>query len=129
MTDVGGRVALLEQRLRRHCRVEAPSEVLELSQQNIRRLAQAVAVLTAAILIGVFPGVAHATVSYGSEEIALVRLLNEYRVSNGVDPVLSVGHPLRVVHKHSLDMAKYGFFSHTTVASDWFHPGRPPAAA
>ena len=70
-----------------------------------------------------FPGVSLATVSYSADEIEVVRLINEYRVANGRDPLLVSDVLSDSAEKHSHDMAKYGFFQHITVASDWFPAG------
>ena len=65
-------------------------------------------------------------VSYSAEEIAFVQLINEYRAGKGlgalqVSDMLSEG-----ADRHNSDMAKYGFFSHYSEASDYFSPGAAP---
>lgn len=68
------------------------------------------------------PGAALA-VSYNSQEIALINLVNDYRVSLGLQPLMVSDLASSAAEKHSSDMGKYGFFSHSTVASDWFPAG------
>jgi|WetSurMetagenome_2_1015567.scaffolds.fasta_scaffold52635_2 uncharacterized protein YkwD len=69
------------------------------------------------------PGVSLAAVSYSADEIEIVRLINEYRVANGLDAVLVSDVLSDASEKHSHDMAKYAFFGHITVSSDWFPTG------
>ncbi len=49
-----------------------------------------------------------------------MRLINEYRASYGLDRLLVSDVLSDSAEKHSHDMATYEFFSHYTVASDWF---------
>jgi uncharacterized protein YkwD len=62
-------------------------------------------------------------VSYSSQEIALVNLVNEYRESLGLVPLMVSDLASDAAEKHSSDMGKYSFFSHTTAQSDWFPVG------
>lgn len=77
------------------------------------------------VLIALFawPGSAQAGVSYSAPEIAVVDLINDYRVSKGLQPLLVSDVLSDSARKHCLDMAKYGFFSHATQRSDWFPVG------
>lgn len=80
-----------------------------------------VAIILLAVAIPlVFAPQAHAALSYNSQEIAFVKLLNDYRVANGQQPVLVSDRLTLASRRHASDMAKYTFFSHTTRASDWF---------
>ena len=79
--------------------------------------------LVTVLVLGASPGAAQAEVSYCSEEIEVVRLINEYRTSKGLDALLVSDVLSESATKHCLDMAKYGFFSHTTLDSDWFPVG------
>jgi uncharacterized protein YkwD len=81
------------------------------------------AFLIAAIVIGLLPGNAYAGTSYDSEEIAVVRLINEYRVSKGLSALLVSDILSDSSAKHSHDMGAYSFFAHVTVGSDWFPVG------
>jgi uncharacterized protein YkwD len=76
-------------------------------------LAFAVLIAAAFILGGLFSSPARAAASYSADEIQFIQLLNDYRVSNGLQPLLVS------------DML-YGFFDHYTVASDWFATGASP---
>lgn len=84
-------------------------------------------ILLFALVLLALPGRASATVSYSAQEIEIVRLINEYRMSYGLDPVLVSDVLSDSAEKHSGDMAKYGFFSHYTAASDWFNVDSRPA--
>ena len=65
-------------------------------------------------------------VSYNSEEIAFVQMLNDYRASNGLGALLVSDAASLACDRHNADMGKYGFFSHTTSGSDWFAVGALP---
>ncbi len=79
-------------------------------------------------MVLVFPGASAAAVSYSAGEIEVVRLINEYRVANGLNALLVSDVLSDAAEKHSSDMGKYNFFGHITVASDWFTPGSLPSA-
>lgn len=86
------------------------------------------AVLLAALLLVTFlpPGAAAAparTVEYAVEEMAFVRLINDYRVSNGLQPLLVSDRLSEAGDRHCLDMGTYCFFSHMTLASHQFASG------
>lgn len=65
-------------------------------------------------------------VSYSEEELAFVRLLNEYRAGNGLGALVISDIISQSCDRHNSDMAKYGFFDHYTVESDWFAKGSTP---
>jgi uncharacterized protein YkwD len=65
-------------------------------------------------------------VSYSEEELAFVRLLNEYRADNGLGALFISDTISQSCDRHNSDMAKYGFFDHYTVESDWFAKGSTP---
>jgi uncharacterized protein YkwD len=79
------------------------------------------------LMLLAFPGASLAAVSYSADEIEIVRLINEYRVANGLEAVLVSDVLSDAAEKHSHDMAKYAFWGHTTVASDWFAAGSIPS--
>ena len=58
--------------------------------------------------------------SYTNEEATFVNLLNEYRVANGLSPLLVSDLVSEACYRHNHDMAKYSFFSHYSEKSDWF---------
>jgi hypothetical protein len=85
----------------------------------------ALPLLVAVFILGVFVSSARA-VTYDPEEIAFAQLLNNYRVSAGLEPLLVSDELSESGDRHDSDMAKYDFFDHFTVASDWFAPGASP---
>lgn len=89
-------------------------------------VALATAAATILLVLGVLAAQPAQAVSYSAEEVAFAQLLNNYRVSKGLQPLLVSDRLSDACDKHSSDMAKYRFFSHTTVKSDWFAPGSSP---
>jgi uncharacterized protein YkwD len=83
-------------------------------------------VLLALLVSAVVAPPAQAGVSYSSEEIAFVQLLNEYRISNGLQPLLVSDMISEACDRHNSDMGKYRFFDHYTQGSDWFAVGASP---
>lgn len=67
-------------------------------------------------------------ITYSEQELAFVRILNEFRASLGLKPLLISDRISEAARRHSSDMAKYNFFSHYTEASDWFPKGASPWA-
>jgi uncharacterized protein YkwD len=118
--------------------LRSSNPVRQISRSRAVRLAATV-LLPALLLLAVLPGAAPAAapvavataqaVSYGSEELAFVHLLNDYRQSQGL-PALLVSDLLSdAASKHGLDMGKYGFFGHTnTTGSDFFAIPAGPGA-
>jgi len=92
---------------------------------RVGRLAVTIAVLVIALAVALFPSGAQA-VSYSSQEIVLVQLLNEYRQGLGLQPLMVSDLLSDAAERHSSDMGKYAFFNHYTEASDWFAPGSAP---
>ena len=83
--------------------------------------------LLAALLFALFAGPAQAVnVSYSVDEVAFVQLLNDHRVSQGLQPLLVSDLISEASERHSSDMGKYNFFDHTTGGSDWFPLGASP---
>lgn len=65
-------------------------------------------------------------IDYSQEEIVFAQLLNEYRISNGLS-ALQVSDVLSESgDRHNSDMAKYDFFGHHSISSDWFAIGASP---
>jgi uncharacterized protein YkwD len=83
-------------------------------------LSIATLLLVAVLVGGFFASGAQAAVSYSEQEIAFVNLLNNYRVANGLSPLLVSDAISDACDKHNSDMAKYQFFDHKSVKSDWF---------
>ncbi|MHB9148987.1 MAG: S-layer homology domain-containing protein [Thermoleophilia bacterium] len=88
------------------------------------RVVMAVLVI-AALFAFIFPVAAQA-VTYTSQEIEFVRLINEYRAANGLGTLLVSDMISDAATKHNLDMGKYAFFDHTTQGSDYFAVGASP---
>jgi uncharacterized protein YkwD len=66
-------------------------------------------------------------VTYSSQEIAFVRLINEYRVGHGLRPLLVSDELSESGDRHSSDMGSYRFVDHyTTGGSTWFEKGASP---
>jgi len=86
-----------------------------------------IGLLALALLAGaVLASPAKAAVGYSAEEIAFVQLLNDYRVSNGLQPLLVSDMISEAGDRHDSDMGKYRFFDHYTKGSDWFAIGASP---
>jgi uncharacterized protein YkwD len=84
------------------------------------------ALVVVTLLLGVAFASPALAVSYSAEEIAFVQLLNEYRVSKGLQPLLVSDMISEACDRHNSDMGKYRFFDHYTVQSDWFAAGASP---
>jgi uncharacterized protein YkwD len=89
--------------------------------------------LMAAIVAIVLPGVAtaataapSATITYSSDELAFVALINQYRQSQGLSALLVSDAISDASKKHSFDMSTYNFFSHYSVKSTWFPVNATP---
>jgi uncharacterized protein YkwD len=95
-----------------------------------RRTARISAVFTVLVAFTLLVGAVFAApaqaVSYSSEEIALLELINEYRADLGLNTLLASDILSESGDRHDNDMAKYGFFSHYTERSDWFVAGAAP---
>ena len=86
------------------------------------RLAATVVALLVVLMLALFASSAQA-VSYSNQEVELVRLLNDYRQSLGLQPLMVSDLCSDAAEKHSSDMGKYSFFSHTSLQSDYFPIG------
>ena len=64
--------------------------------------------------------------SYSAPEAEFVSLLNAHRQAHGLQPLMVSDILSDTCDKHNGDEARYGFFSHTTAASDWFPVGSAP---
>lgn len=81
------------------------------------------AVVLGAVMVSLWVPSGAKAVSYSTQEVQFVQLLNEYRVSLGVEPLMVSDLVSDAAEKHSHDMATYSFFSHTTLKSDFFPIG------
>lgn len=90
-------------------------------------LSLAVVLLAVVLLVAFLPPGAVAapaqSVEYSAEEVAFVRLINDYRVSNGLQPLQVSDRLSEAGDRHCLDMGTFRFFSHTTIASHRFTSG------
>lgn len=98
------------------------------ARPRLRMLGLSIAgLLVCAVLLGsVFAGGAQAARAYNSQEIAFVNSLNQYRAANGLQPLQISDAISEACYRHNSDMAKYKFFSHYTVKSDWFAVNATP---
>ena len=98
------------------------------ARSRLRILGLSIAgLLVCAVLLGsVFAGGAQAARSYNAQEIAFVNSLNQYRAANGLQPLLLSDAISEASYRHNHDMAKYKFFSHYSVRSDWFASNATP---
>ncbi len=84
----------------------------------------AMCVLLSVLALGVRG--AGADAPYDAEELRFLRLLNEYRQSNGAKPLILSDTLTAAAERHSQDMARYDFFSHGTVRSSYYPAGSRP---
>lgn len=93
-----------------------------------RRRAAAIRAAASLVLLALFLAfpVAAQAVSYSTEELAFLRLINDYRQQNGLSKLLLSDMVSDAGEKHSRDMGKYRFFSHNTVQSDTYPAGSTP---
>ena len=78
-------------------------------------------ILALFLSLSLLSGPALAT-SNNSEELAFVVLINQYRVSQGLQPLLLSDLLSDSSQKHSSDMGKYDFFDHYTAGGSDFFP-------
>ncbi|QYJ14528.1 hypothetical protein Rxycam_00324 [Rubrobacter xylanophilus DSM 9941] len=83
-----------------------------------------VALLAAVAAFPASPGAAAQT--YDGEELEVLRLINEYRQQNGLEPLLLSDTLSVAAERHSEDMARYSFFAHDTYASSYYPAGAEP---
>lgn len=99
----------------------------DLKRRSRQALYSAVVALTlvALLLGGVLASPAQA-VSYSAEEVTFVQLINDYRATRGLQPLLVSDTISEACDRHNSDMGKHHFFDHYTVKSDWFNAGASP---
>jgi len=97
-----------------------------LSHSRLLGLSVAALLLFAVLFGAVFTTGAQGAVSYSAQEIAFVNLLNDYRAANGMSRLLVSDMISAACDRHNSDMAKYKFFSHYSVKSDWFAANATP---
>lgn len=81
--------------------------------------------LTCLALLAFLGGFAQAR-TYDAEELEFLRLINTYRAQNGLPTLQASDAASEAAARHSQDMGRYGFFSHTTVKSSYFPAGSSP---
>ena len=84
------------------------------------------ALVTILLALLMLPAAAGASVSYSSQELAFLGLINEYRAVNGLGTLMLSDVISDASDKHNLDMGHYKFFDHTTRGSDYFAVGSSP---
>ena len=102
------------------------SVLAHLKRKRLRAPGLLIALVLAALIASTVLASPAQAVSYSSEEIAFVQMLNDYRASNGLGALLVSDAASLACDRHNADMGKYGFFSHTTSGSDWFSVGALP---
>ena len=60
---------------------------------------------------------------YSSEELAFLKLINQYRQSEGMSTLLLSDALSDACERHGSDMARYAFFDHGSIRSDFFPLG------
>ncbi|GAB4247718.1 MAG: hypothetical protein Kow00129_08290 [Thermoleophilia bacterium] len=78
-----------------------------------------VLLLTVALLLVTAP----AATAYDAVETELLRLINDYRTSHGLPALKHSPALATAAARHSADMARYGYFSHTSIHSSYFPAG------
>jgi uncharacterized protein YkwD len=102
------------------------SPIIVHSRLKILGLSIAGLVLCAMFLGFALAGPAQAARSYNSQETAFINSINSYRASKGLQPLLISDAISEACYRHNHDMAKYKFFSHYSVKSDWFATNATP---
>ena len=64
--------------------------------------------------------------AYSAEEAQFLVLINQYRAQNGLQPLLVSDVITVACYRHNSDMAKYSFFDHSSLQSDYYPPGAAP---
>jgi len=98
---------------------------------TLRRSARVALLFTALLAVALlltatFTSPARAAVSYSSDEVTFLQLLNNYRGSLGLQPLQVSDKLSESGDRHDSDMGKYDFFDHYTQKSDWFAKGASP---
>ena len=78
-------------------------------------------------VVAAFPAAVLAR-TYSAQETAFIQLINDYRQQQGLSRLLVSDLLSDAAQKHNSDMGKYSFFSHTTLASDYFAVNSTPWA-
>ncbi len=106
--------------------LRSPSRPRQFNTLKTTRWFTMIAAVVALFLLVLLPSVAQA-VTNNSEELAFFGLINQYRQSQGLQPLLLSDLLTDSSQKHSSDMGKYAFFDHnTTGGSDFFPIGSSP---
>lgn len=97
----------------------------DLHRRFLGAAATAIAVAAAVLVLVALalPAPARAAITYESEEVTVVRLINDYRESLGLERLKVSDLISDACDKHGLDMAKYSFFAHSSVQSSYFPVG------
>lgn len=85
-----------------------------------------VAVLAALLAGSVFAARDADATSYDAEELRVLRMINDYRQDNGLEPLLLSDTLSVASERHSEDMGERGFFAHNTASSSYYPAGTAP---
>jgi hypothetical protein len=100
--------------------------ILARSRFRILGLSIAVLLLCAVLLGSLFAGGAQAATTYSAQETDFINALNQYRAAKGLQPLLLSDSISEACYRHNHDMAKYKFFDHSSIKSDWFATNASP---
>ncbi len=105
-----------------------PTMSLAAARSRLRTLGLSIAgLLVCAVLLGsMFAGEAQAATTYSTQETAFINALNQYRATKGLQPLLLSDAISEACYRHNHDMAKYKFFDHFSLKSDWFATNASP---
>lgn len=81
--------------------------------------------LTLIIVFSFTVGIAQAR-HYDADEARFLQLINAHRAQKGLGALLASDTLAEAAARHSLDMANYRFFDHTTASSSYFPAGSSP---
>ena len=85
------------------------------------------AVVLVVLLLGGALGTQSAqATSYDAEELRFLTLINDYRQSNGLRPLILSDTLAVAAERHSEDMGERNFFAHDTVSSSYYPAGSEP---
>lgn len=85
-----------------------------------------VAVLAVLLAGSVFAAREADATSYDAEELRVLRMINDYRQDNGLEPLLLSDTISVAAERHSEDMGERGFFAHNTASSSYYPAGAEP---
>ena len=111
--------------------MQAKQQILELRAKQGRSSFSSPITICILIIVSIItylfiPSTNALAYSYDAEEIAFVKIINQYRADNGLAKLKISDDISEAAYRHNSDMGKYQFFNHYTVNSDWFEKGASP---